>query len=241
MQRIHIDSFSPEINEAYSFITTEKPGSDRIMEATHKKGAMQTIFNLLNKGPSAHVLEFGSGIGTFDYLILKNFPDAFIDTYEDNDFCQRELDKNLAPFHGRYKVFTDQENFDCSFDSYDLIIVDGNWFKAVPELVNKARANNIFFDGVRYDMRLLFLKALKKKYVCQYSCFSHIDCDYYLGFMLSCRPEKNPIKRWFNYIQSYLLTIRYDMEKRGLSRIWKRTKKWIKKKFLKIGDNYSSK
>src|SRR3989339_1817628 len=75
------------------------------------------------------ILEMGGGIGTISYTLLKN-SDAFIDIYEDNDFCRNKLKENLSQFSGRFQII-DTYRILPPVREYDLVIIDGGKIRYV--------------------------------------------------------------------------------------------------------------
>lgn len=229
MKDIKIKSISEEVRDSYEFITKTKYGDFVKNVEAQKPASMQAIYMLLNENDK--VLEFGAGTGTFDYMILKS-TNSIIDTYEALDFCVEELNENLKEFEGRYKVFSDKDNFECRFNHYDLVIVDDNWYKAINKLVEKAELKRIYFDGARFRMREAFLKELRKKYTCELTSFSCKTYKYKVGYFIDCTPEKSCLKRYLNYICNYFSIYAVDFKDKGHKRIKARIKKRIKKILL---------
>ena len=193
MKKIHLKHISEQAeNDARKF--KQKDGSDHIAGSN----ALEAIYKIIQKENLKNILEFGSGIGTMSYFCLKN-SEAKLDLYEENEFCLNEINKNLTGFENRYKIFQDKENFECRFDNYDLVIVDGGWNKLFKDLVKKAEIKQIFFEGKRRRAQLDFLRLLKNKYICQHYRYIIYKGEK-SGYLMILEPEKNCLKRQLNFI-----------------------------------------
>lgn len=94
--------------------------------------AIAGLIGAMRKERPRAILELGAGIGTLTYTVLKAAADLGIDreagfrfvTIENETFCRRALEGNLADYQGRFQLL-DSTKLIPSGDSFDLIIVDG--------------------------------------------------------------------------------------------------------------------
>lgn len=243
MKIITLQKISEPVRRVKELFAT-KPGWDFEKDIADNKEnipmpkyySLQSVYNIVTETNPRHILEFGGGIGTLDYLCLEN-SQAILDIYEDNEFCQKQLEINLAKFAGRYHIFKDQNNFQHSFDTYDLVIIDGNWLGSIEPLVQQTKnLGRIYFDGCRYKMRKKIIKALSKKYSCDYFKLQNTSDFPKTGFLLVCKLDNNLFTRYINYVHNYLCTIIEEKLKRGvknLIRIQLKHLYWNLKKIIK--------
>src|SRR3989344_5184809 len=101
MRRIKFKNFSPLTLEVYEYFRNQ-PGSDHIAKPT----TIEVILDICEKEKPKRILEMGGGLGTISYIMLK-YSDAFVDIYEDNDFCLSRLQEKISLFRGRFRIMKD--------------------------------------------------------------------------------------------------------------------------------------
>lgn len=149
------------------------------------------------------ILEFGAGIGTLTYSALAN-SDAFVEIYEDNEFCIERLSENLDGYEGRYALITSY-GFMPRRKKYDLIIVDGgmggddggttNWIQNM--FSDRLEPTLVYFEGARLFQRKQVRHALFRRYTCKIERVSCRD-GFKGGTVMRFTPERNYLKRITN-------------------------------------------
>ena len=157
-----------------------------------------SIDALLRLNPKT-VLEMGGGIGTLTYALTSL--GAEVDVYEDNEYCQVQLEKNVTG-HNLLKSY----DILPSKKEYDLLIVDGASGKkhdggsvdAVEKILNSVdTVRSVYIEGGRNVQRTRVRKILKNKYTYTLTNFTG---DMKGGLLIRCRKSKNTVFRWANYI-----------------------------------------
>lgn len=161
------------------------------------------------------ILEIGGGIGTVSYTLLKN-SDAFVDIYEDNDFCINKLKENLAQFSGRFSII-DSYRILPPVQEYDLMIFDGGSGKIVDindgGYKNMARlfinylesVKTIYFEGRRRPQRIAVYKALVENYCFKSVTYSDasLPCVVYKGGVkIICKKSSNRLIRLASFVKA---------------------------------------
>jgi len=146
-----------------------------------------------------HVLELGAGIGTMTYGLLK-YTDAFIEIYEDNEFCREQLSKNLKGYEDRYKITETWLEFPKRKE-YDLIVLDnaiGHYIHRdlcffhdhiVPKIIH--------FEGIRRRQRKEIRHALSNRYTCKIERIVN-DGVYKGGTTMRFTPAKSYLQKVIN-------------------------------------------
>lgn len=116
-----------------------------------------------------NILEFGAGIGTMTYGLLK-YTNAFIEIYEDNEFCREQLSKNLEGYEDRFLVTETFLEFPKRKE-YDLIIFDDDYGRCVHRGLcffhDHIIPTTLHFEGVRRRQRREIRHALSDRYTCK--------------------------------------------------------------------------
>jgi hypothetical protein len=87
--------------------------------------ALAHLSALLRQRPSASVLEFGSGIGTITYLLLRRLPrDVRVVCAERNEWCRQQFEANI-PRSERDRVNLIPEGRPDLQEAFDLVVIDG--------------------------------------------------------------------------------------------------------------------
>lgn len=184
-------------------ITPSQKAIDIYSEFKKKEGSQHiatpvSIEVLLRLNPKT-VIEMGGGIGTLTYTLTSL--GASVDVYEDNVFCQRELNKNVSG-HNLLKDY----DIVPPRKEYDLLIVDGatgKWndggsISAVDKILNSLESvKHVYIEGGRNMQRSRVRKILKRKYVYTLTNFTG---DMKGGLLIKCRKSPNRIFRLANYI-----------------------------------------
>ena len=154
------------MNQIYKLFK-EKQGAEHIASPV----SIEKIVELA--GGAKNILEFGAGIGTLTYATLKS-TDAFIEIYEDNEFCIEKLRENLKEYADRY-VHIGSYNCMPRRKKYDLIIVDGgkggddggvnNWISMM--FRNYLEPPLMYFEGGRAAQRKQVRNMLTSRYICK--------------------------------------------------------------------------
>ena len=99
-----------------------RPGAQHIAS----EFALARLSALINRTAPKSVLEFGAGIGTITYLLLKHrLGIGRITTLEENPYCIDQFHSNVPPdFDGRYELLTDASKLDGRGDRFDLVVID---------------------------------------------------------------------------------------------------------------------
>lgn len=142
-----------KIHEKYA----KQIGSDQI--AT--KLALNVISEHIELTMPESVLEIGSGIGTITDLLIHQLPSTSqIFCYEVNDFCFRQLKKNVRIT--RIKLL-DQLSKLQKIDSHiDFIIIDDLLDKRTTfELIRQTTPRSLFIEGHRRMQRLHVMLAYR--------------------------------------------------------------------------------
>ena len=159
MKLITINDISPEAREIFRLFKT-KGGSEHIANLV----ALEALLRMVKRNRPRRVLDIGAGIGTLSYLVLR-YTDAELVAVEDNEFCLREMARNLAECRS-YKV--------CGYDdfvpeAYDLILIEGGsglshdgGKKNFAEYAVSGGAKVVFVEGKRFDQRMEARKAISK-------------------------------------------------------------------------------
>ena len=156
------------------------------------------------------VLEMGGGIGALSYTLLKH-SNAFVDIYEDNEFCIGELKKNLKEFEGRYQIINTYRMLPPE-QVYDIAVVDGG--NGIPGDGGYAQAAQLFLEylnsihvvyieGYRGLQRDLVRRALQKKYVCAFRVHKQIYVEgkkWVGGLEVRCKKSNSAFARWMDFM-----------------------------------------
>lgn len=144
----------------------KRPGSGNIAKPT----AIDVVMDICKREKPKRVLELGGGIGTVTYTVLKH-SNAYIDVYEQNDFCTHQMRKNLKKFEARYSIIESYLILPPT-RKYELVIIDGGeakdhtngyaetvWlFLSYLDFVNV-----IYIEGNRNEQRKQVRRALHSK------------------------------------------------------------------------------
>jgi hypothetical protein len=119
-----------------------KVGAEHIATLT----ALEYLAALCREHPVKSVLEFGAGIGTLTYLLLKVLPsDARIVCAERHEWCRQQFETNI-PNEQRGRVKLLPEGRPELHDVFDMVVVDG----PVTAGAHYVREGTLFFiEGAR--------------------------------------------------------------------------------------------
>lgn len=189
INKVNVDSINKKVEKIFDKFSS-LVGSEHIANI----GAMQIIYDILEKDSIKNVLELGGGIGTFSYLCLKEF-DVAVDIYENNNFCIESLNNNLVEFQGRFSIIRDYDNFSSlPHKNYDLIICDGGPYNLIGSIIkNIDNVQVIFFEGRRLKLQLLFARAIRKKYYFKWTPLYYKNTKK-CGYIFRCYKIDNKFK-----------------------------------------------
>lgn len=102
----------------------QKPGAQHIAS----EFALAYLSAVLNKVKPNSVLEFGAGIGTITYFLMKHPANiGHVTTTENHPFCLEQFAANISEeFNSRYDLIIDDGNLVPGQRPYDLVIVDNS-------------------------------------------------------------------------------------------------------------------
>jgi hypothetical protein len=111
-------AFAKSVYDEFS----KKPGAQHIAS----EFALAHLSAVVNKVKPRSVLEFGAGIGTITYFLMKHPVNiSHVTTTESNDFCLEQFAANIPDeFSGRYDLVVDDSTLAPGQRHYDLVIVD---------------------------------------------------------------------------------------------------------------------
>jgi len=198
-----------------------KNGSERIAGVN----SLQFLLEMLRTDKPDKIAEFGAGIGTMDWFCLT-YSNCVIDLYEDNEFCIGELKKNLTGFELRYKIYSSQENFNSTFNNYDLVIVDGHWDKNFKIFIKNTELKKIYFEGKRRKAQLAFLKLLRNKYIIKYYRIDEYNSEK-SGYCMVLEKNNSSLQRWLNYLKNRAAFFRENVRLYGFKTALYREKRYL--------------
>lgn len=182
------------------------PGSDHIAKPVN----LSAIIEICKKEKPTRVLELGGGIGAISYAVLAH-SDAFIDIYENNDFCIGALQKNLKEFEGRFSIIPDYKTLPPA-RRYDFFVVDGGT-SGTKDDEYKMMVHNfirhleslkfVYIEGRRGLQRDLVRDALRDQYI--YRLIKYADAIFdgksmSGGLKIVCYPVSSAIIRQINFL-----------------------------------------
>ena len=111
-------AFAQTVHKEFS----QKPGAQHIAS----EFALAHLSAVLNKVKPRSVLEFGAGIGTITYFLMKHPANVgHVTTTENNQFCVEQFAANIPEeFSSRYDLVVDDGTLVPGQRPYDLVIVD---------------------------------------------------------------------------------------------------------------------
>lgn len=178
------------------------PGSEHV----GKPVSIDALINICRDTNPKRILEMGGGIGALSYTLLSN-SNAFLDIYEDNEFCRGELKKNLKEFEGRYQVI-DTYRLLPPAKEYGVVVIDGGnglegdggyplAARLFLEYMDSVAA--VYIEGYRGLQRDLVRRALQQKYVCAFRVHKQIYVQgkkWVGGLEVRCKRSDSAIARW---------------------------------------------
>jgi len=187
---------------------------------------IQTIIDICRKENPGRILEMGGGIGTLSFAMLR-YSNAFIDIYENNDFCRQKLKENLVEYENRYTII-DTYRMLPPVRQYDIMVIDGGnkedyhpeWLYASYLLDIKT----IFIEGFRRSQYAWISKALSGHYICKAKRLPGHEINEKFhkgGTLISCTPNNSSLLCFISYIHGRLITEDY---------LFNRTYKFLKRK-----------
>lgn len=110
--------FAKSVHEEFS----KKPGAKHIAS----EFALAYLSAVLSKVKPSAVLEFGAGIGTITYSLLKHPSNVgHVTTVENNPFCLEQFATNIPQeYSDRYDLIEDDTGLTPGKQAFDLVIVD---------------------------------------------------------------------------------------------------------------------
>lgn len=204
-KHIHYKEVSAEALDVYHLFS-QMEGSEHIATPV----TIQAILDMNKEKPFITALEMGAGIGTITYTLLK-YTNASVDLYEDNAYCRKALEKNLASFAGRFRIFSDYA-IKPPRTAYDLFVVDGGAGKkgdggtlqAVQFLAGEIQKANIFYiEGNRHLQRTLLRRTLAKKFryrLVEYDRGIIEGKTFKGGLAIHCTPSAHALVRFLNFL-----------------------------------------
>ena len=205
MKKIRIEKLSNQAVEIYQKFQ-QQTGSERIATPVN----LEALLRLCREIKPQRILELGGGIGTISYTLLNN-SEAALDIYEDNEFCQKKLRENLAPFMGRFQILETYRLLPPSRE-YDLIVVDGGNGKSWDGGFNQAiwfylhylkSVKTIYVEGYRRLQRFWARNALRHRYLYNLVQYDKMDWEgisWKGGLLMECRPSSSAIFRFLNFV-----------------------------------------
>jgi len=181
-------------------------GSDHI----GKPVSIGALIDICRELHPKRVLEMGGGIGALSYTLLKH-SSAFVDIYEDNEFCIGELKKNLKEFEGRFQIITTYQTLPPARD-YDVAVIDGGTGAekdggyAVATQLFLAQLDSIsavYIEGYRGMQRDAARRMLHKKYVCFFRVYKEVYSEgrkWQGGLRITCKKTKWALLRWLSFL-----------------------------------------
>lgn len=170
---------------------------------------IQTIVSLCEHEKPERILELGGGIGALSYAMLKH-SDAYVDIYEDDDFCKDELQKNLKEFDGRFSIIPNYRILP-PHRAYDFIIIDGgNKLPYRPEwfyLRYLQHIKAVFIEGHRRAQVAAATRALWAHSTMRMEKTPGVTLEgkfYKGGTLIRCTPSRSALLRTASYIYSRL-------------------------------------
>ena len=111
-------AFAKSVYDEFS----KKPGAQHIAS----EFALAYLSAVLNKVTPNSVLEFGAGIGTITYFLMKHPANiGHVTTTENNPFCLEQFAANISEeFNGRYDLIVDDGKLIPGQRPYNLVVVD---------------------------------------------------------------------------------------------------------------------
>lgn len=217
---------SEESIKIYKYFKT-LPGSEHI----GKPVTIDVLINACKEIRPKRVLEMGGGIGALSYTLLK-YSDAFIDIYEDNEFCRKELEKNLAEFEGRFQIIDTYRMLPPS-QIYDIAVIDGGMgnpgdggyataAQLFLEYIDSIKV--VYIEGYRGIQRDTVRKALQKKYICTFKAHKQIFVEgqkWVGGLEIRCKRAESSVMRWliFLFWEAVVVLRKYYFKVRALLKI----------------------
>lgn len=204
-KKLKIDEISSETWEIFRKFGAQI-GSEHIASPV----TIEALSRLCREHKPRRILEMGGGIGTISYILLK-YSDAFLDVYEDNEFCLSKLRENLVPFEGRYQII---QNYRISppVQDYDLMVVDGGsgkaWDGGYPLAVwffilFLKSVKIVYVEGFRRLQRIRARRALSHRYVYKLTRYDTMILEgkrLHGGLKIDCIPSRSRILRWINFL-----------------------------------------
>ena len=195
---------SQEAIDIYNYFKT-LPGSEHI----GKPVSIDALIQICGEIKPQRVLEMGGGIGALSCTLLK-YSNAFLDIYEDNEFCIGELRKNLAEYKERFQIISAYNVLPPS-KNYDLVVIDGGTgtegdggysLAARLFLLYIDSVKVVYLEGYRGMQRRLARLALREKYVCRYTPYKEIYVEgkkWHGGLKIVCRLVRSGFVRWTDF------------------------------------------
>lgn len=192
---------SSESIAIYNYFKT-LPGSEHI----GKPVSIEALMDMCNDLKPRRILEMGGGIGAISYTLLKH-SGAFVDIYEDNDFCINALKENLKAFEGRFQIIETYRMLPPA-KSYDIAVIDGGagaekdgGYPLAAQLfltyIDSVKA--VYIEGYRGLQRDLARRTLSKKYVCTFQVYKDVYIEgkkWPGGLKIMCKKAKSPLLAW---------------------------------------------
>lgn len=154
-------------------------------------------------------MKWEGGVGALSYAMLAN-SNAFLDIYEDNDFCQKKLKENLKQFEGRYAIISNYRTLPPALH-YDFMVIDGGnkelhhpeWFFV--RYLESVKA--IYIEGYRRSQYAWVSRALFARHTFKTKKIKGevIDGKFQKGgTFITCTPRHNFLLRAISYVYGRL-------------------------------------
>ena len=182
------------------------PGSEHI----GKPVSIDALIGMCRRLRASHIVEMGCGIGALSYTLLAH-SDAFVDIYEDNEFCQKALAENLKEFAGRFRVIDTYRLLPPSLD-YELAVIDGGTgqdkdgghrLAACHILLGQDRLSGVYIEGYRGLQRDLVRSTLRDRYACYFIPHKDLYVDgkkWAGGLEVRCIRTDSVVRRWGSFL-----------------------------------------
>ena len=134
-------AFAKSVYDEFS----QKPGAQHIAS----EFALAHLSAVLNKVKPNSVLEFGAGIGTITYFLLKHPTNVgHVTTTENHAYCLEQFAANIPEdLGGRYDLIVDDSTMVPGQQSFDLVIIDSS--VSLPGYPYLDRGMVCFVEGAR--------------------------------------------------------------------------------------------
>ncbi len=182
------------------------PGSEHIAKPT----SISALLLICEEKKPKRVLELGGGIGTISHTLLTH-SDAFVDIYEDNDYCIKRLRENLRAFQGRFSIIEDYRILPPARE-YDVVIIDGGdgapkdggYGLAIWLFLHYIKSVRVVYvEGYRVLQRAFVRRALGKRFILKFTRYKDVynkGVKWHGGLRIDCSECSSGIVRFLRYV-----------------------------------------